>query len=73
MSRTPDCVAYCAEPVECAVCHRTKAPRGRSVALAMAGALCDTDCRGYYEIPLPGHLWPSEWDESVTGKPQGER
>jgi hypothetical protein len=54
------CTEACRARVECARCHKTKAPRGRSVPLPMAGGLCDMDCEGYYEDPKPGHLWPSE-------------
>lgn len=46
--------------VECVVCHRTKAPLGRSVALAMAGSRCDSDCEGYYLAPQPDCRWPGE-------------
>lgn len=50
--------------VECSLCHRTKAPRGRSVALAMAGSRCDSDCAGYWLPPDPDCRWPGE---SVCG------
>lgn len=56
----PICTSSCWEPVECTVCHRTKAPIGRSVAPAMAGGLCDEDCPGYRQEPAAGHLWPNE-------------
>jgi len=29
----------------------------------MDNGLCDSDCRGYFEEPTPGHLWPNEWEE----------
>lgn len=44
--------------VECAVCHRTKAPRGRSVPLGMSH--CNNDCVGYQREPFSGSLWPGE-------------
>lgn len=49
--------------VYCTVCEKRKAPRGRSVAPAMANSMCDSDCRGYYEDPKPGELWPGETRE----------
>lgn len=53
---TPDPVVQ----VVCTTCHRTKAPRGRSVPMAMAGSLCDSDCSGYYKPPDPDCRWPGE-------------
>lgn len=46
--------------VQCSVCGRIKAPRGRSVPAAMAGSRCDNDCSGYRLDPFPGELWPRE-------------
>lgn len=54
------CSEACRAPVQCVRCHRTKAPRGRSVAPAMAGDLCTQDCPGYALAPSAGHLWPKE-------------
>ena len=48
--------------VKCAVCHRTKAPRGRSVSPYMASSLCADECAGYRLAPLPGSLWPREFE-----------
>lgn len=48
--------------VDCNVCGRRKAPHGRSVADAMANSLCDRDCAGYLQEPMPGCLWPGETD-----------
>ena len=45
---------------KCATCRRTKAPIGRSVALGMAGSLCDRDCEGYSREPRADTLWPGE-------------
>lgn len=45
----------------CTTCGQYKAPRGRSVPLGMY--MCDHDCPGYGEPPLPGDLWPSETKE----------
>lgn len=42
----------------CAVCGLNKNPRGRSAPLGMA--LCDFECEGYNQPPLPGDLWPGE-------------
>lgn len=56
--------------VECVVCHRTKAPHGRSVPIAMAGRLCDSDCSGYYAHPRAGTLWPGETEKDF-GYPVG--
>ena len=54
--------------VECRVCHRTKAPRGRSVPLAMYR--CESDCPGYRQDPSPGSLWPGETSDEF-GYPVG--
>jgi hypothetical protein len=56
----PDCTEECGARVQCATCKRTKAPRGSSVPLPMAGGVCDSECPGYYDAPHPPHLWPSE-------------
>ena len=61
-----DCTEVCRARVECVRCGRTKAPRGRSVPLPMAGGLCDPDCPGYAEKPMAGHLWPDEELETVA-------
>jgi hypothetical protein len=58
------CTAACEATQICGRCRRRKAPRGRSVAPAMAGGLCDIDCPGYREEPEPGHLWPGELERS---------
>lgn len=58
-----DCTEECrarVECVECIVCHRTKAPRGRSVAPEMANGMCDWECPGYDVEPRAPHLWPNE-------------
>ena len=49
--------------VECTVCGRSKKPHGRSAPMAMANGLCDDDCPGYSQAPLPGCLWPGETAE----------
>ena len=49
--------------VTCSLCHRTKAPIGRSVAAAMASDMCDCDCPGYDQDPQAGWLWPNESEE----------
>ncbi len=50
--------------VECAVCHKRKAPHGRSVPL-MGRQYCTSEsvCAGYQMDPLPGCLWPGETSE----------
>ena len=50
-----DCFGY---GVVCTVCGRTKAPVGRSVPVELC--MCDHDCAGYDQEPLPSHLWPRE-------------
>ena len=48
--------------VECVVCLRKKAPRGRSVPIG--AYLCEANnCSGFYAHPYPGDLWPGETDE----------
>ena len=51
------------EAVECVVCRKRKAPRGRSAPLEMANSLCDWECPGYNQPPDPGDLWPGETRE----------
>ena len=58
--------------VRCAVCDRTKKPRGRSAPIETASSLCDDDCRGYDSDPKPGDLWPGE-SEKDFGYPVGQR
>lgn len=60
MSDNPRCTEDCRTPVECLRCHRTKAPRGRSVPLAAANGYCNHECPGYEEGIRAPHLWPSE-------------
>jgi hypothetical protein len=55
-----DCTLKCERMPECATCHRTKNPRGRSAPMETTGSYCDSDCSGYYSDPKPGHLWPGE-------------
>jgi hypothetical protein len=50
----PDYFGY---RVTCKVCGHTKQPVGRSAPL---GLMCDSDCEGYLDDPLPSHLWPGE-------------
>ena len=56
--------------VECAACHRYKAPRGRDVAMEMANSMCNWECPGYIQDPQVGSLWPGETDEQF-GYPVG--
>lgn len=55
--------------VECAVCGRTKTPRGRDGGLH--NGKCDRDCSGYSLDPQVGSLWPGETDEEF-GYPCGD-
>lgn len=48
----------CGVAVECRVCGRTKQPIGRDASGAQY--LCNFECDGYYQEPLPGDLWPGE-------------
>jgi hypothetical protein len=57
------CTKDCESVPTCRVCHKLKAPRGRSVPRAIAADRCDSDCEGYDQEPLPGHLWPGELAE----------
>lgn len=45
---------------QCTVCRKNKAPLGRSVALEMAGGMCDDDCPGYLQWPKPDCRFPGE-------------
>ena len=53
-----DCTRHCERMPECATCHKTKKPNGRSAPLS--SYYCDSDCPGYGQDPTPGHLWPGE-------------
>jgi hypothetical protein len=64
VSATRECTETCVATQVCQRCKRRKAPRGRSVAMEMQGALCDYDCTGYREDPQPGHLWPGELERA---------
>ena len=45
----------------CNVCFLPKAPRGRSVPDAAAGAYCEPSlCSGYMEVPAPTQWWDQE-------------
>lgn len=59
----------CGVKVECAICHRTKAPRGRSAPAELR--MCDDDCPGHGQAPYVGSLWPGE-SEADFGYPVGE-
>ncbi len=45
--------------VTCAVCHRQKKPRGRSMPVGFN--MCEPEsCSAYYCEPRVGDLWPGE-------------
>lgn len=62
MSDTPNSFRFGAYAT-CETCRKHKKPRGRSAPLEMANSLCDSDCPGYCQYPLPGDLWPGETAE----------
>ncbi len=43
---------------DCKTCGRSKQPQGRSTPWEMY--MCNFECKGYYEEPLPSNLWPGE-------------
>jgi hypothetical protein len=45
---------------KCVVCGRSKCPRGRDTVDPW---LCDMECPGYDQPPLPGDLWDGETAE----------
>jgi hypothetical protein len=50
--------------VECPHCHRTKAPRGRSISPLTYESYCNRDeCPYYWDDPKPGDLFPGETEE----------
>ncbi len=49
--------------VQCKICGKTKAPRGRSVSPVTACDYCNFECPGYSQLPHPGDLWPGETAE----------
>lgn len=57
--------------VECGTCHRTKAPRGRSIPGEIYESYCNRDmCPDYWTEPKPGDLFPGESEEDF-GYPIG--
>ena len=52
--------------VECAVCGFQKKPVGRSAPFESYH--CESECRGYWQDPQPGSLWPGE-SEADFGYP----
>lgn len=45
----------------CNVCGMPKPPKGRSVGIYAANSYCCShDCKGYWEEPITGDLWPRE-------------
>lgn len=54
------CTKDCEASPLCAVCHKPKPPRGRSVAAEMAIGMCQRECPGRDAAPLAGHLFPGE-------------
>lgn len=74
MSIPSRCGPACWTPVECVVCRKTKAPRGRSVALEATAGYCHDDCPGYEQAPKPPHYWPNERPEpEAAPSPGGPR
>lgn len=55
-----DCTKEICEAMPECHCKLRKKPRGRSAPLEMANSLCDSDCPGYDQQPISGHLWPGE-------------
>ena len=55
-------------PVHCTTCGVRKSPIGRSSPPQLY--LCEEDCPGYRQEPLPGSLWPGESEEEF-GFPVG--
>ena len=57
--------------VKCAVCGKTKAPRGRSLSPHSSESYChtgyspETECAGYRADPFPGDLFPGETENDV--------
>ena len=49
---------------ECTTCHKSKAPCGRSVPMEMVASLCNSDCEGYNQRPVPSSYW-SENEEPL--------
>lgn len=54
--------------VRCETCSQSKQPVGRSAP--MEARYCNSDCKGYYQPPYPGNLWPGETEEEF-GYPVG--
>lgn len=50
-------IAGAPELVTCETCGRRKKPIGRD---SSDNGLCDQDCHGYYDSPVPTYRWPGE-------------
>jgi hypothetical protein len=68
-ARVALCDLRCWQPSTCLTCHRQKAPKGRSLPLATAGAYCDDGCPGH--LPNPRHLWDEHDDARNYTDPGG--
>jgi hypothetical protein len=61
----------------CAVCGKTKHPRGRDPGVYAASGYCAAECEGNQQEPIPSSLWPGErygdslghmdWHDEVAG------
>lgn len=60
------CSEECWTAVDCAVCLKRKAPRGRSVPTEVASGYCNPFCEGYDRPPKAPHLWPEEKPKGST-------
>lgn len=49
--------------VQCRVCGRSKAPRGRSAPIG-SNYCTRAGCKGYDQEPRVGDLWPGETEEA---------
>ncbi len=56
------CTKACEARQVCTVCGQRKHPIGRDSPAELS--LCGYDCEGYRQEPLPGHLWPGEFEDT---------
>ena len=57
----------CGRIVECAVCRKPKAPRGRDVpAEIFVGYCTSVTCDSYIEEPRADTLWPGESESDLS-------
>lgn len=53
----------CYRVAVCTVCDRKKSPVGRDAPAMSYGSYCAHECKGHFQEPLSGDLWPGEYED----------